>query len=180
MMKKEIRVGYDVDGVLGCFSTATIQRAKKMGLGKHFPDTCEQVSSWDMSDEFSQVMKEAWLDEEFWLGIPPLKGSLPLPIAPYVYITSRQISGLITKQWLDNNGFPEAPVITVKTPSEKLEHCKSLNLDVFVDDLYSTVRLLRDNGVNALLYDAPYQVGHLAECEGLPKIYSLEEIKNYV
>jgi uncharacterized HAD superfamily protein len=175
-MVKKLRIGLDVDGVLSCFSSGVIKRAKLLGLEKEFPATCREVDCWDMSETFSKVMKEAWKDDEFWLNLPVLEGASPLPFIPTVYITSRQVPSLVTKKWLDRNGFPDAPVITVSHPSEKLAHIKALNLDLYVDDLYSTVRELRENGINSFLFRQPYQRGHIKECEGLPIIDNLNEV----
>lgn len=174
------RVGLDIDGVLSCFSSGVIKRAKEMGMEAHFPKVCTDVNSWDMSDEFSKVMKDAWKDDQFWLDLPVLDGALPMHFDPYVYITSRQVSSDTTRKWLDLHGFPKAPVITVSHPKEKLEHAKNLNLDIYVDDLYKTVREMRDAGINAILMSAPYQSGHKEQCEGLPTIKHLSEVLNYV
>jgi len=160
------RIGLDVDGVLANFSAGVIKRANELGLGEHFPKCCHDTDSWDMSDEFSTVMNEAWRDEKFWL--------------PYCYITSRRVPSEVTKQWLTNNGFPDALVITVSNPTEKIKWIEEHNIDLFVDDLYSTVRELRDAGYNAVLFDAPYQRGHVEECKGLPKIKTLDEVLTYI
>lgn len=177
---KDIRVGLDIDGVLSCFSAGVIERAKQLGLSDKFPASCKEVDCWDMSDTFSKVMKDAWRDDKFWLELPVLEGASPLPFEPYVYITSRQISGVTTKQWLDKHGFHDAPVITVSHPKEKLSHVINMKLDVYVDDLYSTVKEMREAGVNAILMQAPYQSGHEEECKGLPVIKSLDEVINYI
>lgn len=177
---KDKRVGLDVDGVLANFSAGVIKRANELGVGEYFPKCCHDTNSWDMSEMFSKVMKNLWNDPEFWLGLPVLENTLPLSFQPYCYITSRRVPSEVTKQWLDKNGFPEALVITVKNPKEKLIHIREHNIHLFVDDLYSTVREMRDAGVNALLMSAPYQSGHKTECEGLPTIKSLSEVVNYV
>lgn len=173
------RIGYDVDGVLACFSCGVIKRAAQMGLQDKFPTTCLAVDCWDMSEAFSQVMKDAWEEPAFWIGLPRLLNE-NLPSPPDCYITSRRVPSEVTKQWLDKHHFPEAEVITVSHPSEKLAIIKERQLDVFVDDLYSTVRELRDAGINSILFAAPYQTGHYAECKGLPTIRQLTEIVKYL
>lgn len=176
---EDLRIGLDIDGVLACFSCGVINRANEIGMKEMFPESCELVDCWDMSDHFSLLMKEAWLNKQFWLGLPPLQA---VGFTPICYITSRPIHTTVTEQWLAQHGFPEAEVITVAKPPEKVQHIQERSLDIFIDDLYSTVRELRDVGINALLHEAPYQVGHQAECIGLPTIKSLtkEEILKHV
>lgn len=178
-MDRNTKIGLDVDGVLSCFSCGVIKRAHEMGLGDKFAPTCEQVSYWDMSDAFSTVMKDAWLDPEFWLALPNRHEPL-LPFIPTCYITSRPIDTTVTKQWLDKIGFAEAPIITVKSPLDKIEHIKEAELDVFVDDHFGTVTEGLKHGLNMLLWKAPYQVGHQEDCRYLPTISCMEEIFNYV
>jgi uncharacterized HAD superfamily protein len=179
-MKKQLRIGLDIDGVIANFTQATIERAKELGLSNQYIKSWEDVTYWDVSPIFSQIMKDAWLDPSFWLGLEPMPGCLPLPVKPCCYITARPIDSKVTKQWLKKHNFPNAKVISVKTPEEKLAHIKNEKLDVFVDDLFSTVKQLRDANINAVLYKAPYQVGHVEECKGLPTISTLSEITDII
>lgn len=175
-MKRNLRIGLDVDGLLSNFSQAVIERAKVMGMEEYFPKTWEDVSYWDMSDQFKEVMKDAWTDADFWLNIPPLTSPAKIKFKPYCYITSRHVPSTVTAVWLSANGFPKAPVITVRKPEDKIRYIKEHGIDLFVDDLYSTVRQLREAGFNALLYKAPYQRGHVDDCKDLPTIECLSEI----
>lgn len=175
---KIMKKGLDIDGVLCNFPQGVIERAKTVNLSEHFPPCCHDVMSWDFgTDKFSAVMKDAWLSVEFWLKLKPLAYSLPLSFTPDCYITSRPVENWVTEQWLDLWKFPKADVITVKNPLDKLEVIKERKLDLFVDDYIETVRHLRENGVNALLFEAPYQRGH--EHADLPKIKCLSEVENY-
>lgn len=169
-----MNVGFDVDGVLAGFAQGVLDRAKVMGLESEFPRTADDIDCWNIAPRFAEVMEDVWTDEEFWLNLEPLVTELPFP--PACYITSRQIPSSVTEQWLDNNGFPKALVITVSHPREKLEHIIRLQLDLFVDDLHHTVRDIIDAGYNAVLLKTPYQRGHEEECEGLPTIERLEDL----
>ncbi len=171
---KKLNVGLDIDGVLCNFAAGAVSRAHNMGFGDQFPKTYQDTTYWGMSPVFSEVMKEAWMDPDFWLALPKLCESVPF--IPRCYITSRPIATKVTQKWLINNGFPEAEVISVKRPSEKLAHIQSRGLDLFVDDYYVTVQELVNAGVNALLYKAAYQCGHVEECKNLPTIHSLDEV----
>jgi hypothetical protein len=173
-----MKIGLDVDGVLANFPRGVIERARLMGLSHHFPKCCHDISHWNMSDKLGEVMKDAWTDPSFWLGLKPLAYSLPLDFSPECYITSRPIADSVTEEWLNLWRFPAAPVVTVKQASEKLQHIQERELDLFVDDYYETVIQLLDAGVNAVLYKAPYQRGHLTK--HLPKISHLRKLNEYV
>ncbi len=173
---RKYKIALDIDGVLADFSQGVIDRAKKMRMSEHFPANSSEVDCWDMCDKFQEVMKDAWRDEEFWLGLNPIRTSRPVPFTPIAYITSRPVSSSVTAEWLLKNRFPIAPVITVSRPEEKLEHLKELGVKIFVDDLHGTVRQVREAGINAILFEAPYQRGHIEECKNLPMISRLSEV----
>lgn len=177
-LNNHIKIGLDVDGVLANFSEAVIRRARKMGLADEFPKTHEHIDNWDVAEKFSHVMRDAWADPNFWLGLKPLTKVIPFKVD--CYITARRIPSEVTRQWLKNNNFPDADVISVKNPDEKLHHITERQLDLFVDDYYVTITQLLEKGVNALLFVAPYQRGHEEECRYLPKVHSLEDVLNYV
>ena len=173
-----LSIGLDVDGLLACFPCGVLKRAQSLGLQNKFPNSCKLVSTWDMSESFQEVMKDVWKDDSFWLNLPRLY-TKNLPFKPAAYITNRHISSDTTKQWLISMGFPNAEVVTVKTYKDKLQEIQKRKINVFVDDYFLTVKHLRDNGINALLWEQPYQFGHKNECE-LPTINKLEDIVNYV
>lgn len=164
----------DIDGVICDFTSGLLAAAHRLGLSKEFPSSSEEVMHWDICDKFSVVFDEVKHDKNFWLGLKPLVKKLPF--VPLAYLTARPIDSEITKKWLINNGFPDADVISVCKPEEKLQYLRELNPDVFVDDLYSTVIAANKAGINTVLMKQPYQRGHIEECKGLPTIERLEEI----
>jgi len=179
-MLKNKRIALDIDGVLCDFGDGVINRAKEMNLEVHFPITSRHIQKWDICDKFTEVMEDAWLDKNFWLNLKPINKSRPLLINPVAYITSRPISTKVTEQWLDRWGFPPARVITVEKPTNKLRHLKQLNVDMYVDDLHTTIIQLRRARINAILFEAPYQISVKEECKELPTIKNLKELEKYV
>lgn len=172
-----MKIGLDIDGVLANFPQAFIERAAEFDLADKFPKDWTAVDSWQIAscpDAFTTVWESIGRDSAFWLSIDPMPYSNPLHFKPDCYITSRRIDGWVSQQWIAYNRFPTAEVITVSQPLDKLQHCLDRGLDLFVDDHIETVKHLRDNGVNAVLYEAPYQRGH--DCLGLPTIKHLSEI----
>jgi len=187
-----MKIGIDIDGVLANFSRGVIEESHKFGLHEKFPECWTHSTHWyfqiteedggleGAKERFNIVMKDNWLNPEFWLGLKPMPNSMPLPFTPDCYVTARSISSDVTRKWLARYYFPEAPVISVERAEEKLEHILELGLDIFIDDYYPTVRTLRENGVNAVLYEAPYQRGHYEECKDLPTIKYLTQVVPYL
>ena len=173
--------GLDVDGVLLNFSQAFIEKCCSMGLP--CPSDWTKVRGWMFVDEkvFYQVWKEIEKDEKFWLSLPPFEDAVKsikkLP-PPEVYVTHRPISSLITKQSLLNAGFPDAKVISVAEPENKVLQLKLNKVEVFVDDRITSCKYFRDNGIDCLLYDAPYHITE--DTLNLPTIKSLKELKKYL
>jgi hypothetical protein len=180
-----MKIGLDIDGVLADFPAAVIHRAHAMGFCEYFPRSSADVSHWGISDKFPEVMKDAWNDPLFWLSVPPVwesYGSIPMldslfPSRLKCYITSRPIPTWVTEKWLGHWGFPNADVITVSKPEDKLRHIRERDLDLFVDDYHITVEQLLDAGVIAKLFKAPYQRGH--KVDHLPTISSLREVYEF-
>lgn len=174
------KVGLDIDEVVCGFNQGFINEANKMGLGEHFANSAEEVNSWDLGssrDKFLEVFKYIQLDPDFWLNLVPL--NYP-DFVPYCYITSRPIAGDVTQQWLREKGMPDAPLITVSAPERKLAHILQLELDLFVDDYYPTIRGVIGAGAKGVLFESPYQMGH--DCSGLPVVNVLEyeELKKFI
>jgi uncharacterized HAD superfamily protein len=170
-----MKVGLDVDGVLCNFVQGILDVAHRRGLSS-FPQRWTDADHWLVCPEFGTVMREVNLDPGFWLQLDPLPYSGPLDFAPDCYITARPIASWVTEQWLAVHRFPKADLITVADPKDKIDHIRERGLDLFVDDHYVTVPELRAAGVNAVLFEAPYQRGH--DVSGLPKIKSLSEVVN--
>lgn len=178
-----MKIGLDIDGVLCNFVQGVFDHARLVGAGHLFPESWLDAKHWYLSHE---VSKDAYMsrihptlkdNNLFWWRLKPLPYSTPLDFVPARYVTARMnVTVDITRQWLLSNGFPDAEVISVDSPEDKYEHVK--DLDMFIDDHWETVRDLRSKGVNAVLYAAPWQVGH--DVSDLPCIKHLSEVKEYV
>jgi 5'' nucleotidase, deoxy (Pyrimidine), cytosolic type C protein (NT5C). len=178
---EKYRIALDVDGVLCNFAQGIIDLAVKEGKGHLFPSNWTEVCTWNMCvnpQDFLDLFLRVQNDESFWLSLPPMPDaqdffSTHKGFHPEMYVTKRPVRPNVTARWLNYNGFPPAQVITVADPKEKLDIVRQ-DCDIFVDDLIETVADMRANGVNAVLYEAPYQRGH--DTLGLPTIKSLNEL----
>lgn len=161
--RKNIRIGLDIDEVCGNFLAHYSSQVKKdWTTAKHF------YFSYDSKN----LMKD--LDEEFWLTMPPKVDGSNLTFLPRCYISKRL--GLPvewTEQWLEKNGFPCMPVIHVE--GSKVQACKDMNLDFYIDDSMCNYQELNANGINTFLMDCThnrqYNVGsdRVMNLNDLPK-----------
>lgn len=158
------RIGLDIDGVLADF-TRHIQEY----LGR---DTVNKATHWNdpfIRDNFGKIAK----DEQFWATIPPLISPTDVQFEPAAYITARSISKEVTQKWLDENGFPKAPLICVGHDESKIKVARDLKLDAFVDDKFENFVELTKDGLFTYLMDAPYNRHYNV---GFRRIYSLKDI----
>jgi len=150
------KIGLDVDEVLAQWTPAW---CKQWGM--------VEPSSWFFDREIIKrfdSMREAGTLDPFYLSLDVLTKPNDIPFEPYCYVTSRPVSGQITEQWLDINGFPHRPVHTVGLGESKVETIKNLGLDIFVDDRFDNFVQLNQAGICCYLFDAPhnqrYDVGY--------------------
>jgi hypothetical protein len=172
--------GLDVDGVISNFSQGFIERSREMGIDCCFPEDHTKVTKWyyPCPEHFKEVWDTVETDESFWLGLKPLEPAYSffqsdLAFRPRMYITKRHVPSSVTHQWIINNGFPDAEVVTVDDPKKKTQIVKE-NCDLYIDDLVSTIRDMRGNNINAILYKAPYQISE--DVSGLPIIENFTDL----
>lgn len=156
------RIGLDIDDVLADFCGAY---ADKYGL--------DEPKSWLWSYKMKNNMadKNEWAD--FLSCLPRKIEPNEIPFEPCCYVTSRCVDSSITEGWIERNGFPCSPVITVGHDESKVEALKKAGVEIFVDDRYDTFVELNANGICCYLMDAPhnrrYDVGYR-------RIYKLSDL----
>jgi len=111
--------------------------------------------------------------KDFWLSIPVRNKPSDIPFEPHCYITSRSINQSWTEEWLDKNGFSQAPVYSVGFGESKVEAALKSGIDIFVDDSYANFVELNNAGICTYLFDAPHNKRYDV---GYKRIYSLKEL----
>lgn len=117
---------------------------------------------WAGSYKMQEYLNNVKDDKEFWTSLPTLH--LPT-FEPYCYITSRSIPIEWTKENLERNGFPCAPVYSVPWNESKVPLLKEHAIDIFIDDKADNYKDAIENGIFCYLMDAPHNrylsdIGH--------------------
>jgi hypothetical protein len=158
-MNKLPKIGLDIDGVLADFTLAWHQT---------YPEVSPRPNTWyfdpKIVERFEQMRNDNTLND-FYLNIKPLIKPEEIPFEPHCYITSRPVPKEITEEWLDINGFPARPVISLDIRTSKVDAAKANGVEIFIDDSYENFIDLNNNSVFTYLYNAPYNtkfdVGHM-------------------
>ena len=133
----------------------------------------EVPEAWNFDRNIGEKFDKLKDDKEFWLSIPVKTNPCDIHFEPHCYITSRSIPKQWTEEWLDKNGFPTMPVLSVGLGESKIEVAKKSGIEIFVDDRYENFVELNNAGICTYLFDAPhnrrYDVGY-------KRIFSLNDI----
>lgn len=151
------KIGLDIDDVICDFIPAF---AEKFGLST----PTDWHWSYEKKDFFEVLFSDPLSLANFYSTIPPKITPEEIPFYPACYITNRSIPTTITQAWIEGNGFPCAPVISVGHGQKKSDAAKEAGIDVFVEDCYDNFVELNNAGICCYLLDAPhnrkYDVGH--------------------
>jgi 5'(3')-deoxyribonucleotidase len=183
---KNLRIGFDIDGVLANFSGRFCEIANKIS-GKSVD--WRGQATWEFEEFTAQEVDQTWdvihTTQDFWLKLDPLEPSAILrdveeQHTPF-FITSRvPVAGQSierqTQKWLNWHKFLGCPtVLVVPHWSQKKALIKDLKLDSFIDDKPDTVEQLYAADVNCYIYDQPYN----KQVACAPRVKSiLDYIKN--
>lgn len=117
---------------------------------------------WNGSYQIKDALDKLSTNKEFWTNLP----TKHLPsFEPDMYITSRSIPIEWTKENLEKNGFPCAPVYCVPWNESKVGLLKEHGVTILIDDKIQNYQEATEAGIFCYLMDAPHNrylknIGH--------------------
>lgn len=186
----QLRLSFDLDGVLACWGTSAIEVANSLWPGKIPLDYIP--SHWDWPDvlnksEWDQIWTVIKTQPDFWTRIPGYEQNISelqdflkdSPETRLFFITARIRTGEVsarsqTEQWLAKFGlWPRGKLSTVLTsrPEGKIDLMREANIAFSLDDKKETVaacQMLINH--EAFLFDQPWN-----QDSDLPRVYSIKE-----
>ena len=108
---------------------------------------------WDGSYQMKEMLDKVKDDKEFWVNLPVK--NLPT-FNPTCYITSRSIPVEWTKECLEKNGFPCAPVYCVPYNESKVDLLKEHKCQIHIDDKVQNYQEITNAGIFCYLMDSPH------------------------
>ena len=143
-------VGCDLDDVIFDF-TGSYEKRFNTKLSNYWN------GDYNMSKNLEQLKDE----KEFWVNMP-VKNRPSFEVD--YYITARSIPVEWTKEAIQKNNLPKAPVYSLPWNVSKIDTLKELGVDIMIDDKYSTFKECKENGIFCYLMNSEtnqhYNVGH--------------------
>lgn len=143
-------VGCDLDDVIFDF-TGSYEKRFNTKLSNYWN------GDYNMSKNLEQLKDE----KEFWVNMP-VKNRPSFEVD--YYITARSIPVEWTKEAIQKNNLPKAPVYSLPWNMSKIDTLKELGVDIMIDDKYSTFKECKENGIFCYLMNSDtnqhYNVGH--------------------
>lgn len=143
-------VGCDLDDVIFDF-TGSYEKRFNTKLSNYWN------GDYNMGENLEQLKNE----KDFWVNMP-VKNRPSFEVD--YYITARSIPIEWTKEAIQKNNLPKAPVYSLPWNVSKIDTLKELGVDIMIDDKYSTFKECKENGIFCYLMDSDtnqhYNVGH--------------------
>jgi hypothetical protein len=148
-------VGFDVDGVLCNTYPVVLDRALERG-DIHGPHANGQMPHYAFGPKLIEALKS--LGEQDYIDMEPMIDGTAMPMEPAVYVTARPPELVAaTEQWLEVNGFPQAPVVSCH---DKVAVLREYGVEIFLEDRYENFLRLQQVGITTFLLDQPYNRKH--------------------
>lgn len=136
-----LKIGLDIDDTICDF------------LGPYFERFGTPKKDCEITKNVSRILIK---DKDFWMNLPIIHRP---NFNPALYCTKRVHSKVWSKQFLEKNEIPVAPIYQVfSQTSSKAPRIKG-RVDVFIDDSISNFIDLNLNGIPCLLMDGKHNQG---------------------
>lgn len=155
---KSLRIGLDIDDVLADFKGAYC---------KYFDtdNNPKMLVNNTITRNVHRVLKD---NKDFWINLELIQTP---NFVPELFCTKRINNKRWTKQWLENNGFPNRPVYQMYSQSGNKATMIKGRVDVFIDDSISNMITMNMSGVPCLLMDTSYN----EDWGPIGRIYTLDK-----
>ena len=149
---KKLRIGLDLDDTLNQFFNPYLQRFR------------EPKNQTEITRNVQRVLSK---DREFWLNLPVAN---TIDFIPELYCSKRVNPKSWSKQWLEDNGFPNRPFYQMVYQQGNKANMIKGRVDVFIDDSYSNFTAMNKAGLPCLLINNTFN----SDCDPLLKVFSLD------
>ena len=177
--------GFDIDGVVADTMGSFISIAKR-DYGIHNIIKEQITSYWleeclPIPDEIIGEIIEKILNDPFGTGLEPLPGAVAAlteisKAGPLTFVTARPLKAPVEK-WIHNTLHSVPPsrirVIATGEHSAKVSVLQEHGIRNFVEDHLATCIQIHEAGMNAIVYDQPW---NRKDPHGLPRIGSWKEL----
>lgn len=159
MILNKLKISLDIDDTIAGFSISYKKRFKT-----------KPKYDWCISRNVNNILIN---EKDFWLNLPVIRKP---NFNPILYCTSRISNKRWTKQYLENNDFPKAPVFQVPGYNSPKSKVLKGRCSVHIEDSPNQWKSLNLAGIPCLLIDSPNNKDY----GPMLKIYSLdyEEIED--
>ncbi len=163
-------LAFDIDGVVTDTMEAFLSIAsqeygyhlKKEDITSYWLDKC-----LDIPTSVVDAIVHRILNDPYGVGLSPIEGAFEALrrfslCSPLIFVTARPLAGPI-EGWLQaglsiSNGASMKVIATGKHGA-KLEVLKAMGIKFFVEDHLDTCRQLCEHGINAIVFDQPWNQG---------------------
>ena len=87
---------------------------------------------WNGDYNILDNLEELKKDKDFWVNLPVKHQEIPFEID--YYVTARSIPDEWTKELIQKNNLPKAPIISVNWNESKIKVLKDKNITIMIDD----------------------------------------------
>ena len=168
---KPEKIAFDIDGVVADTMAAFLNVArdefginsiKKEQITTYWLEECLPIG-----EDVIKAIIERILTDPFGIGLSPIEGCLGVlkrlsEDSPLRFVTARPVKTPI-KNWLDAvlEGVPPERIQVIATGKHeiKVEVLKELGIGYFVEDHMETCRAMCKRGINAIVFDQPWNQG---------------------